>query len=172
MLLVAGDSRTTAVAPGRRSGHICFYLDVTIDRSTELGALRAKVFRGLADPTRLAIVESLLAGRLNVGEIVEATDLPQPTVSAQLACLYECGLVRREQEGRFVYYDLAGSDVRALLLRVDALLERTAEQIAACVNYGRRWRDDVRTPTVAARPVLRRDHGTARRRGRERLGSR
>lgn len=113
---------------------------MTIRRGGELSALRAKVFRGLADPTRLAIVVALLGGRRNVGEIVEATALPQPTVSAQLACLYECGLVRREQDGRFVYYDLAGSEVRALLLRVDALLERTAEQIAACVNYGREWR--------------------------------
>lgn len=135
---------------------------MTIDRTRRheaLGELRAKVFRGLADPTRLAIVTSLLAGRRNVGEIVETTALPQPTVSAQLACLYECGLVRREQHGRFVYYDLAGPDVRALLERVDALLERTAEQIAACVAYGRHWRDD----GVAARRRRRSAQGRMRR---------
>lgn len=129
---------------------------MTMHRLTGLGELRAKVFRGLADPTRLAIVSSLLGGRRNVGEIVEATGLPQPTVSAQLACLYECGLVRREQDGRFVYYDLAGSDVRALLQRVDALLERTAAQIAACVNYGRRWRDE---PVARARRIRTRRDG-------------
>lgn len=123
---------------------------MTIGTAADLRELRAKVFRGLADPTRLAIVTSLLGRRRNVGEIVEVTGLSQPTVSAQLACLYECGLVRREQEGRFVYYDLAGSDVRALLQRVDALLERTAEQIAACVNYGRRWRDE---PGARARHI-------------------
>lgn len=109
-------------------------------RFDELAALRAKVFRGLADPTRLAIVAALLPGRRCVGDIVAETGLAQPTVSAQLACLYECGLVRREQDGRFVYYELAGPDVRALLQRVDALLERVSGQIEACVNYGRQWR--------------------------------
>lgn len=87
------------------------------------------------------------------------TALPQPTVSAQLACLYECGLVRREQDGRFVYYELAGPDVRALLQRVDALLESTAEQIAACVTYGRHWRDG----GVAARRRGRSAQGRMRR---------
>lgn len=127
-----------------------------IGGNSALGELRAKVFRGLADPSRLAIVSSLTAGPRNVGEIVEITGLSQPTVSAQLACLYECGLVRREQEGRFVYYDLAGSEVPALLRRVDALLERTAEQIAACVNYGRRWRDE---PVTRARRIRARRDG-------------
>lgn len=76
-------------------------------------------------------------------ELVETSELSQSTVSAHLACLFECGLVTRERDGRFVRYELAGTEVRALLAAVDRVLRRTAAEIAACVNYdegGRRPR--------------------------------
>lgn len=137
-----------------------------------LGELRAKVFRGLADPGRIAIVSSLVAGRRNVGEIVELTGLSQPTVSAQLACLYECGLVRREQDGRFVFYELAAADVHALLERVDALLRRAAEQIAACVSYGEVGRHDGRAQARASDLLRRRRSAAPRLRpSRRRIGA-
>lgn len=102
--------------------------------------LRAKVFRGLADPARLAILAALADGRRTVGEIVAETDLGQPNVSAHLACLHECGLVRREREGRYVRYELAGPEARALIAATDRVLRRSAAEIAACVNYDERGR--------------------------------
>lgn len=102
--------------------------------------LRAKIFRGLADPARLAILAALASGRRAVGEIVEETDLSQPNVSAHLACLFDCGLVKREREGRFVFYELSGSEVRALITATDRVLRRSADEIAACVNYDERGR--------------------------------
>ncbi|MEJ5250189.1 MAG: ArsR family transcriptional regulator, partial [Caldilinea sp.] len=39
--------------------------------------LQAKLFRGFADPSRLAILETLRDGPLTVGEIVQATGLSQ-----------------------------------------------------------------------------------------------
>lgn len=107
-------------------------------RASDLPTLRAKVFRGLADPSRLAILSALREGRRSVGELVELTGLGQPNVSAHLSCLVECGLVHREPEGRYAYYRLAGREVTALLERADAVLRRTAERIAACVNYEER----------------------------------
>lgn len=102
--------------------------------------LRAKVFRGLADPARLSILAALASGRRSVGEIVEETELSQPNVSAHLACLFECGLLKREREGRFVYYELSGAEVRALIAATDRVLRRSAAEIAACVNYDERGR--------------------------------
>ena len=102
--------------------------------------LRAKVFRGLADPARLAILGSLADGPRAVGEIVAETELGQSNVSAHLACLYECGLVRRERVGRFVHYELAGPEVRALIAATDRVLRRSAAEIAACLNYDERGR--------------------------------
>lgn len=102
--------------------------------------LRAKIFRGLADPARLSILVGLADGPRTVSELVEGTELGQSSVSAHLACLFECGLVTREREGRFVRYELAGREVRALLAASDRVLERTAAAIAACLNYDERGR--------------------------------
>lgn len=98
---------------------------------------RAKLFRGLADPSRLAILDALRAGALAVQEIVERTDLAQPNVSNHLRCLSECGLVAKERDGRFVRYRLSDVRVAALLRDADALLDAVAVGVEACGNYRR-----------------------------------
>jgi DNA-binding transcriptional regulator GbsR (MarR family) len=55
--------------------------------------LKAKLFRGFADPSRLALLDALRQGERTVTELVAATGLSQPNASAHLACLRECGLV-------------------------------------------------------------------------------
>ena len=54
---------------------------------------KAKLFRGLADLSRLKILEVLRTGSKCVSELVTLTGLSQPNVSAHLSCLAECGLV-------------------------------------------------------------------------------
>lgn len=98
-------------------------------------ALRAKLFRGLADPSRLGILESLRDGPHTVGEIVEATGLGQPNVSNHLACLLECGLVRRERHGRFASYSMADGQVTAMLGLADDVLATSASGVLACSRY-------------------------------------
>ncbi|MBI2544891.1 MAG: winged helix-turn-helix transcriptional regulator [Candidatus Rokubacteria bacterium] len=61
--------------------------------------LQAKLFRGLADPSRLAVLEALRDGPRCVSEVVAATGLSQPNASAHLACLEDCGLVIRDRRG-------------------------------------------------------------------------
>lgn len=95
-------------------------------------ALKAKLFRGLADPSRLGILEILRRGPTTVGELVLATGLTQPNVSNHLACLHGCGLVVRAQEGRHVYYRLANERVAALLGLGDQVLADVADGLCAC----------------------------------------
>lgn len=97
--------------------------------------LQAKLFRGLADPSRLAILDVLRAGPLHVGAIVAATGLSQPNVSNHLRCLNECGLVQAEQRGRFVHYRLGDERVGELLRLADGLLGGTACGVEACGRY-------------------------------------
>lgn len=66
--------------------------------------VKAKLFRGFSDPTRLAILETLREGPLSVGEIVNTTALTQSNVSNHLSCLKDCGLVVSEKRGRYVHY--------------------------------------------------------------------
>ena len=97
--------------------------------------LKAKLFRGLADPSRLAIVEALRASPRSVGEIVVATGLSQSNVSNHLACLHDCGLLSREQRGRFVYYRLSDARIAALLGTAEEVLGAVAAGVYACTRY-------------------------------------
>jgi DNA-binding transcriptional ArsR family regulator len=97
--------------------------------------LKAKLFHGFADPSRLSILETLGAGRLTVTEIVEATGLSQSNVSNHLGCLRDCGLVTREQQGRYVRYQLSDERVAALLHVADELLADVAQGVYECIRY-------------------------------------
>lgn len=95
-------------------------------------ALRAKLFHGFSDPSRLAIMEALREGPRAVSEVVEATGLSQPNVSNHLACLLGCGLVQREPRGRFVIYRLSDPRVDTLLALADELLADVAHGVECC----------------------------------------
>ncbi len=97
--------------------------------------LKAKFFRGFADPTRLAILETLLDGEKNVNQIVERLGISQPNASAHLACLLDCGLVQSEGRGKFNYYSLYDAKIRELLATAEAILAQVAQGIYACTRY-------------------------------------
>jgi ArsR family transcriptional regulator, cadmium/lead-responsive transcriptional repressor len=109
---------------------------MSVEVPTHTPRLQAKLFRGLADPSRLAILEALREGPRHVGAIVEATGLSQPNVSNHLRCLSECGLVRAEQRGRFVHYRLGDGRIAELLQIADELLAGVACGVQGCGNYG------------------------------------
>jgi DNA-binding transcriptional ArsR family regulator len=98
-------------------------------------AARTKLFRSFADGSRLAIVEALRSGARNVGEIVAETGLSQSNASNHLACLLDCGLVVREQRGRFGFYRLSDPRVSELLRTADELLAEVAIGLASCRRY-------------------------------------
>ena len=97
--------------------------------------LKAKLFHGLADPSRLTLLVALHAGSMTVTELVAVTHLSQSNASNHLACLRDCGLVIRIQEGRFVRYALSDERVAALLTLADVLLADVAQGIYDCTRY-------------------------------------
>jgi len=97
-------------------------------------SLRAKFFRGLADPSRLALLEALRGGEQTVSALVAETGLSQSNVSGHLACLKDCGLVESRQEWRHVYYRLADTDVEHLLTAADRVLATTAQRVLTCIT--------------------------------------
>lgn len=58
------------------------------------------VFHALADPTRRAIIGTLVHGPKTVGEIWRPFDISLPAVSKHLKVLERAGLVEREVRGR------------------------------------------------------------------------
>jgi len=106
-----------------------------ISSSTLSTTVKAKLFRGFADPSRLSILEALRDRPLTVSEIIEATGLSQSNVSNHLSCLHGCGLVARDQKGRFVEYRLSDPRVITLLATADALLAEVARGVYECTRY-------------------------------------
>ena len=106
--------------------------------TTEFGqslALKAKLFRGFSDPSRLAIVETLRHGPRSVTEIVEISGLTQSNVSNHLTCLLDCGLVNREQRGRFAFYSLSDERLHQLLSLTDEILVDVARGVYVCPRF-------------------------------------
>ena len=97
--------------------------------------VKAKLFRGLADPSRLAVLEALRDRPRCVSELVDTTRLSQPTVSMHLSRLWDCGLVERERRGRFVYYRIADPRVSTLLDAGDGLLLRVGDRVYVGTRY-------------------------------------
>ncbi|MCL7454613.1 MAG: metalloregulator ArsR/SmtB family transcription factor [Anaerolineae bacterium] len=67
--------------------------------------------RALGDDTRQKILQMLLQGELSVGEIVEAFDVSQPTISHHLNVLKQVDLVTSRKEGKQVYYGINHDNV-------------------------------------------------------------
>jgi len=98
--------------------------------------LEAKLFSGLADPKRLALLRELVGGPRTAGELARAAALSPSSASNHLRCLLECGLVTVESNGPFNHYRLADVGVGGLLLGAEQLLGRVGAEIEACLNYG------------------------------------
>ena len=106
---------------------------LTADRSGL--AVKARLFRGLGDPSRLSILEALRSRPLTVSEIVKETGLSQPNISNHLSCLRDCGLVAAEQKGRYVWYRLSDDRVGDLLKLAESLLADVARGVYECTRY-------------------------------------
>jgi DNA-binding transcriptional ArsR family regulator len=100
----------------------------------ESAELRLTFFRGLADRSRLLILQQLADGERRVSDLVEATGLSQPNVSAHLACLWDCGLVARERHGREMRYRLIPG-MRQLFRATDGVLAKAGDTFGACPRY-------------------------------------
>jgi len=98
-------------------------------------AVKAKLFRGFSDMSRLSLLEALRDGPLTVTALVERTCLTQSNVSNHLACLRDCGLVIAAAQGRYALYQLSDERIATLLDVAEELLANTARGVDACPRY-------------------------------------
>ena len=90
----------------------------------------AEVFRLLAEPTRLAIIQELKAGPMTVGALVESLATSQANVSKQLKTLYDGGVLAREKDGASVRYQLDDEMIMPLCELVCERLNKQARKAA------------------------------------------
>jgi ArsR family transcriptional regulator, arsenate/arsenite/antimonite-responsive transcriptional repressor len=85
-------------------------------------AATAELFKALADPARVRIVNLLATSDgepVCVCHLIEPLGLTQPTVSHHLKKLLDAGLVEREQRGRWAYFALRRDAVEKLSVVAD-----------------------------------------------------
>lgn len=81
-----------------------------------------QVFRALADPTRLRVMNLLREMELSVGELAQVLGQSQPRVSRHVKILADAGLAERHKEGSWVFLGLGpASRVEPILHAIDAL---------------------------------------------------
>lgn len=101
------------------------------ERGEQVGVV-AKFFRALGDPTRLRLLEFLLAGEHTASECVAHVGLSQGRVSVHLACLADCGYVTVRREGRFAHYRVVDPRVADLVVLARSLAADNCAALAAC----------------------------------------
>ena len=68
--------------------------------------LRRDVFQAIADPTRRAILSLIAVSTMTPNAIAEHFHSSRQTISKHIQILTECQLLKQEQSGREIYYQL------------------------------------------------------------------
>src|ERR1700712_2307783 len=68
--------------------------------------MRRDVFQAIADPTRRAIIGLIALQAMTPNALAEKFNTTRQAVSKHLKILNECQLVKQQQSGREIYYQL------------------------------------------------------------------
>ncbi len=93
----------------------------------------AAFFQGLADPTRVRILELLAERPRTVTELQVDLGVAQGRVSSHLACLRWCGYVLAVAEGRYNRYRLVDKRVRKILADAESIVRENADRLTSCL---------------------------------------
>ena len=95
----------------------------------EILALEADFCAALSDPTRIYLLYALSEKPLNVTELTNELNIPQPTTSRHLKILRERGLVDTKRQGTVIIYHLTDQRViQALDLLRAAMRDRLTQR--------------------------------------------
>lgn len=93
----------------------------------------ATFFQGLADPTRVRILELLAERPRTVTELVRELGLAQGRVSSHLSCLRWCGYVLAVVEGRHNRYRVVDPRIRGILAEAESIVRDNATRLTSCL---------------------------------------
>lgn len=76
--------------------------------------MRRDVFQAIADPTRRAILLLIAVQAMTPNAIAEHFDTSRQAVSKHLRILTECQLLKQEQSGREIYYEVNAGKMKEI----------------------------------------------------------
>jgi len=88
----------------------------------EIAVAKAEMFRALAHPTRIRVLEVLVDGEQSVGALADVLNLELPPLSQQLAVLRSAHIVTTRRVGSMVFYRVADPRMSQLLVTAKQLL--------------------------------------------------
>ncbi len=97
----------------------------------------ARIFKALADETRLRILTLLLEGELCVCDLMAVLQLPQSTVSRHLAYLKNTGWVDDRREGVWMIYSIRDNGEALQVSLIPVLKELLASSAVATEDQQR-----------------------------------
>ncbi|HHY70950.1 MAG TPA: winged helix-turn-helix transcriptional regulator [Thermoanaerobacterales bacterium] len=87
-----------------------------------LSEFKVEFLRGLADNTRLKIIESLKGRERTVSQLVEEIGGSQSNISTHLKLLKTTGILKSRNEGKYVYYSLRDETICEFLNKLEDML--------------------------------------------------
>lgn len=76
--------------------------------------MRRDIFQAIADPTRRAIITLIALQAMTPNAIAENFHTTRQAISKHLRILTECEVVKQEQRGREIYYQLEVSKLKEM----------------------------------------------------------
>ena len=105
-----------------------------------LAEAKADLFKALAHPARIRVLELLVAGERTIGELADATGLELSHLSQQVAVLRRAGLVDSERQRSSVHCRLRHPETAQLLAVAREMISinlRQGQQLLAALDAER-----------------------------------
>ena len=90
-------------------------------------AKMAKIFRAMADPKRVKIIDMLSCGEMCACMLLKCFEITQPTLAHDMKVLIEAEIVVSRREGKNTIYSLNRKALQKMSLRLKDMLERSSE---------------------------------------------
>ncbi len=97
-------------------------------------AFKAELFKALAHPIRIRILELLREGEMSVSQLQTKLDIEGSNVSQQLAILRMKNLVDTRKDGNSIYYQIRDTQVNDLLDEARGIFEAHVTQLRAMTD--------------------------------------
>lgn len=96
-----------------------------------------KISKALADPQRREILQKLVANRLNCSDVHAMFNVSQPTVSHHLKELANAGILDKEKQGQFCFYQVRAEVLAAYVTELERRLGLSVIEVAPRIKRGR-----------------------------------
>ncbi|WP_455368685.1 ArsR/SmtB family transcription factor [[Eubacterium] cellulosolvens] len=98
---------------------------------------KSTIFKALADPSRLRILNFLRTGEKCACDIVPTIGFAQPTVSRHLKVLTDCGILIRRKKGNKMLYSVTSKKIFDLIDIIDSrFIESLSRNIVTNIQGG------------------------------------